>query len=57
LPSPFLVVDGFLEGVHDLPADAHPGGVVVGTDGGGVHADQGQVGLLLAGGLSDQAFQ
>lgn len=57
LPGPFLVGSGFLQGLHDLLADAHPGGVVVGTGGGGVHTDQGQVRLPLAGGLSDHAFQ
>lgn len=36
LPGPFLVGGGFLEGLHDLLADAHPGGVMVGAGGGGV---------------------
>lgn len=47
----------FFQGVHEVLADAHPGGVVVGVDRCGIHADQRQVCLLGAGGLSDQAFQ
>jgi hypothetical protein len=57
LPGLLLLGGGFLQSLHDVLADEHPGGVVMGADGGGVHADQGQVRPAAAGGLSDQALQ
>lgn len=41
LPGPLLLGGGFLQGVHDLLADAHPSGNVVAARGRGIHADQG----------------
>lgn len=57
LPGPPPLGGGFLKGVHDLLADAHPDGVVMGAGGGGVHADQGQIRPPLAGCLGDHAFR
>lgn len=48
---------GFLQGLHDLGIDAHPGGIVMRPGGHGIHADQRQVRLPLPGSLGDQPFQ
>lgn len=53
----FLLLCGFFQGFHEALADAHPCGVVVGADRGGVRADQRQVCSPRAGDLGDQAFQ
>ena len=47
----------FSRAVEDVLVEVHPGGVVVGPGGGGVHADQGQVHLAPLRGLRDQALQ
>ncbi len=57
LPGRLLLLHGFFQGLHQVPADPHPRGIVVGTDRFGVHADQRQVRPAHPGALGDQAFQ